>query len=96
MPASCDGCTKQLWAPFRPPPAVECRRCRAKFHREHVVQTGNNQVPISQITVHVDDSKKAIAFYYIKKEVSSLLKRISFFSSVALTCVEINFRSARA
>jgi hypothetical protein len=41
MPASCDGCTKQLWAPFRPPPAVECRRCRAKFHLEHVA-SGNN------------------------------------------------------
>ncbi len=26
MPASCDGCTKLLWAPFRPPPAVECKR----------------------------------------------------------------------
>ena len=25
MPASCDGCTKQLWAPFRPPPAMECK-----------------------------------------------------------------------
>ena len=26
MPASCDGCAKQLWAPFRPPPAMECKR----------------------------------------------------------------------
>ena len=26
MPASCESCTKPLWAPFRPPPAVECRR----------------------------------------------------------------------
>ena len=26
MPASCELCTKPLWAPFRPPPAVECRR----------------------------------------------------------------------
>ena len=25
MPASCEACTKPLWAPFRPPPAVECR-----------------------------------------------------------------------
>ena len=25
MPASCESCTKPLWAPFRPPPAVECR-----------------------------------------------------------------------
>ena len=26
MPTSCELCTKPLWAPFRPPPAVECRR----------------------------------------------------------------------
>ena len=48
MPASCDGCTKQLWAPFRPPPAVECRRCRAKFHREHVVASGNNPQQVGE------------------------------------------------
>merc|ERR1719410_1781024 len=35
MPASCEACTKPLWAPFRPPPAVECRRCRIKLHRDH-------------------------------------------------------------
>ena len=34
MPASCDSCTKPLWAPFRPPPALECKRCRAKFHKD--------------------------------------------------------------
>ena len=37
MPASCDSCAKPLWAPFRPPPALECTRCRAKFHKEHVL-----------------------------------------------------------
>merc|ERR1719310_2467249 len=35
IPASCEACTKPLWAPFRPPPAVECRRCRIKLHRDH-------------------------------------------------------------
>merc|ERR1719412_3072007 len=34
MPASCELCTKPLWAPFRPPPAVECRRCRMKLHKD--------------------------------------------------------------
>lgn len=37
MPATCDGCAKPLWSPFRPPPALECKRCRAKFHKDHVV-----------------------------------------------------------
>lgn len=42
MPASCDSCAKPLWAPFRPPPALECKRCRAKFHKEHVMVTSGN------------------------------------------------------
>merc|ERR1712223_167169 len=40
MPASCEMCTKPLWAPFRPPPAVECRRCRMKLHKECMNKTG--------------------------------------------------------
>merc|ERR1712020_379797 len=40
MPATCDSCAKPLWAPFRPPPALECKRCRAKFHKEHVLPDG--------------------------------------------------------
>jgi len=39
IPASCDGCTKPLWGPFRPPPAMECKRCRVKFHKEHVISS---------------------------------------------------------
>ena len=36
MPASCETCTKPLWAPFRPPPAVECRReCDKKSSSGH-------------------------------------------------------------
>ena len=42
MPASCDSCAKPLWAPFRPPPALECRLCRAKFHKEHVIPDKSN------------------------------------------------------
>ena len=36
IPTTCDSCAKPLWGPFRPPPALECKRCRAKFHREHI------------------------------------------------------------
>ena len=36
MPTSCDSCAKPLWGAFRPPPALECKRCRAKFHKEHI------------------------------------------------------------
>jgi len=45
MPASCESCTKPLWAPFRPPPAVECRRCRIKLHRDHTNGAGEIVTP---------------------------------------------------
>merc|ERR1719266_2699988 len=41
IPASCDGCPKPLWGPFRPPPAMECKRCRVKFHKEHVTSAAS-------------------------------------------------------
>ncbi|RZF38553.1 hypothetical protein LSTR_LSTR006148 [Laodelphax striatellus] len=36
MPTNCEVCTKPLWHMFRPPPALECRRCRIKVHKEHL------------------------------------------------------------
>lgn len=35
MPTTCEVCPKPLWHMFRPPPALECRRCRVKVHKEH-------------------------------------------------------------
>ncbi|XP_058794341.1 rho-associated protein kinase 1 isoform X2 [Phymastichus coffea] len=36
MPTTCEICSKQLWHMFRPPPALECRRCHIKVHKEHL------------------------------------------------------------
>ncbi|XP_067205706.1 rho-associated protein kinase 1 isoform X1 [Linepithema humile] len=36
MPTTCEVCSKQLWHMFRPSPALECRRCRIKVHKEHL------------------------------------------------------------
>ncbi|XP_064486905.1 rho-associated protein kinase 1-like isoform X2 [Ornithodoros turicata] len=36
MPTNCELCPKPLWHMFKPPPALECRRCRVKLHRDHV------------------------------------------------------------
>ncbi|XP_028966927.1 rho-associated protein kinase 1 [Galendromus occidentalis] len=36
MPTSCDICQKQLWSMMRHLPALECRLCRVKIHKEHV------------------------------------------------------------
>ncbi|XP_065578443.1 rho-associated protein kinase 1-like [Artemia franciscana] len=36
MPTTCEVCPKPMWHMFKPPPALECRRCRIKVHRDHL------------------------------------------------------------
>ncbi|XP_024935598.1 rho-associated protein kinase 2 isoform X2 [Cephus cinctus] len=36
IPTSCEVCAKQLWHMFRSTPALECRRCHIKVHKEHL------------------------------------------------------------
>uniref|UniRef100_A0A3Q0RR46 Phorbol-ester/DAG-type domain-containing protein n=1 Tax=Amphilophus citrinellus TaxID=61819 RepID=A0A3Q0RR46_AMPCI len=36
FPSSCEVCTRPLWDVFKPPPALECRQCNAKFHKDHL------------------------------------------------------------
>ncbi|XP_022180412.1 rho-associated protein kinase 2 isoform X1 [Myzus persicae] len=36
MPTNCEVCPKPLSNVFRPPPALECRSCRIKVHKEHL------------------------------------------------------------
>ncbi|XP_015781078.1 rho-associated protein kinase 1 isoform X1 [Tetranychus urticae] len=38
MPTTCEVCPKPLWHMFKPPLALECRRCRVKVHREHITE----------------------------------------------------------
>ncbi|KAM3861437.1 rho-associated protein kinase 2-like [Diretmus argenteus] len=36
FPSSCEACTRPLWNVFKPPPALECRRCHTKCHKDHL------------------------------------------------------------
>lgn len=36
LPSSCEACPRPLWHVFKPPPALECRRCRIKCHKDHI------------------------------------------------------------
>uniref|UniRef100_A0A3Q2WU81 Rho-associated protein kinase 2 n=1 Tax=Haplochromis burtoni TaxID=8153 RepID=A0A3Q2WU81_HAPBU len=36
FPSNCEVCTRPLWNVFKPPPALECRRCHTKFHKDHL------------------------------------------------------------
>ena len=51
MPTTCEVCPKPLWHMFRPPPAVECRRCRIKVHKEHL---DKKEDAIAPCKLHLD------------------------------------------
>uniref|UniRef100_A0A8C7TGY0 Rho-associated protein kinase 1 n=1 Tax=Oncorhynchus mykiss TaxID=8022 RepID=A0A8C7TGY0_ONCMY len=36
FPTNCEACAKPLWNVFKPPPALECRRCHVKCHQDHL------------------------------------------------------------
>ncbi|XP_069706603.1 rho-associated protein kinase 2 isoform X2 [Phaenicophaeus curvirostris] len=36
FPTNCEACMKPLWHMFKPPPALECRRCHIKCHKDHM------------------------------------------------------------
>lgn len=44
MPTTCEVCSKPLWHMFRPPPALECRRCRTKGN-------SNTSIPNQYLTL---------------------------------------------
>ncbi|XP_044739220.1 rho-associated protein kinase 2 isoform X2 [Chrysoperla carnea] len=45
MPTTCEVCPKPLWHMFRPPAALECRRCRIKVHKEHLERKEDSIAP---------------------------------------------------
>merc|ERR1719384_1367474 len=79
MPTSCELCTKPLWAPFRPPPAVECRRCRMKLHKECMKATGEGLTPC-KVSYDPTTAKEMLLMATTLEEqqfwVSRLLKKI--------------------
>uniref|UniRef100_A0A670HVI6 non-specific serine/threonine protein kinase n=1 Tax=Podarcis muralis TaxID=64176 RepID=A0A670HVI6_PODMU len=36
FPTNCEACMKPLWHMFKPPAALECRRCHIKCHKDHM------------------------------------------------------------
>ena len=79
MPTTCDGCGKALWAIVRPPPAMECKLCRLKFHREHVI--GSTDAGVAPCKVSYDPTAKDMLLMAASKEeqqlwVGKLMKKI--------------------
>nr|KAG5694204.1 hypothetical protein BaRGS_027180 [Batillaria attramentaria] len=55
-PTSCDSCHKPVWHVLHPPPAMECKRCHVKVHRDHY---DKNEEFIAYCKVNFDSSIQA-------------------------------------
>ncbi|KAM7443365.1 Rho-associated protein kinase 2 [Porites harrisoni] len=101
MPTNCDSCSKPLWHMFKPPPAVECKRCHMKCHKDHV---DREEACITMCNVNMDlisakellvlaqtaDEQKQWVLYLSKKIVRKEPKIKS--ASVRLGSDEANLR----
>ncbi|XP_067887831.1 rho-associated protein kinase 1 isoform X3 [Heterodontus francisci] len=45
FPTNCEACAKPLWHVFKPPAALECRRCHVKCHKDHLDKKEDMIVP---------------------------------------------------
>uniref|UniRef100_A0A8C3G9N3 Rho-associated protein kinase 2 n=1 Tax=Cyclopterus lumpus TaxID=8103 RepID=A0A8C3G9N3_CYCLU len=79
FPSSCEACTRPLWNVFRPPPALECRRCHTKCHKDHLDRKEEVIVPC-KVNYDMSTAKELLLLTNSQEEqrrwVSHLLKRI--------------------
>nr|XP_018901090.1 PREDICTED: rho-associated protein kinase 2 isoform X1 [Bemisia tabaci] len=52
IPTNCEVCSKPCWHMLRPPPAMECRRCRIKVHKDHLDK--KEEAAIAPCKLHCD------------------------------------------
>ncbi|XP_028252576.1 rho-associated protein kinase 2-like isoform X3 [Parambassis ranga] len=79
FPSSCEACTRPLWHVFKPPPALECRRCHTKCHKDHLDRKEEVIVPC-KVNYDMSTAKDLLLLTSSQEEqqrwVSHLLKRI--------------------
>ncbi|KAM9778568.1 rho-associated protein kinase 2-like isoform X1 [Syngnathus typhle] len=79
FPSSCEACTRPLWHVFKPPPALECRRCHAKCHKDHLDRKEEVIVPC-KVNYDMSTAKELLLLTGSREDqkrwVSHLLKRI--------------------
>uniref|UniRef100_A0A673GPD6 non-specific serine/threonine protein kinase n=1 Tax=Sinocyclocheilus rhinocerous TaxID=307959 RepID=A0A673GPD6_9TELE len=79
FPTNCEACTKPLWNMFKPPPALECRRCHIKCHKDHMDKKEEVIAPC-RVNYDVSTAKNLLLLAssqeYQQKWVSRLMKKI--------------------
>ncbi|XP_047668870.1 rho-associated protein kinase 2 isoform X4 [Tachysurus fulvidraco] len=79
FPTNCEACTKPLWNMFKPPPALECRRCHIKCHKDHMDKKEEVIAPC-KVNYDVSTAKNLLLLASSQEEqqkwVSRLVKKI--------------------
>ncbi|KAJ8333083.1 hypothetical protein SKAU_G00419790 [Synaphobranchus kaupii] len=79
FPTNCEACTKPLWNVFKPPPALECRRCHIKCHKDHMDKKEEVIAPC-RVNYDVSTAKNLLLLAVSQEEqqkwVSRLVKKI--------------------
>ncbi|XP_051941624.1 rho-associated protein kinase 2 isoform X3 [Hippocampus zosterae] len=79
FPTNCEACTKPLWNMFKPPPALECRRCHIKCHKDHMDKKEEIIAPC-KVNYDVSTAKNLLLLAMSQEEqqkwVSRLVKKI--------------------
>uniref|UniRef100_A0A665W519 Rho-associated protein kinase n=1 Tax=Echeneis naucrates TaxID=173247 RepID=A0A665W519_ECHNA len=79
FPTNCEACTKPLWNMFKPPPALECRRCHIKCHKDHMDKKEEIIAPC-KVNYDVSTAKNLLLLAVSQEEqqkwVSRLVKKI--------------------
>ncbi|XP_044025873.1 rho-associated protein kinase 2-like isoform X4 [Siniperca chuatsi] len=79
FPSSCEVCTRPLWHVFKPPPALECRRCHTKCHKDHLDRKEEVIVPC-RVNYDISTAKELLLLTSSQEEqqrwVNHLFKRI--------------------
>ncbi|XP_051945717.1 rho-associated protein kinase 2-like [Xyrauchen texanus] len=79
FPTNCEACTKPLWNMFKPPPALECRRCHIKCHKDHMDKKEEIIAPC-RVNYDISTAKNLLLLAMSQEEqqkwVSRLMKKI--------------------
>ncbi|XP_014060086.2 rho-associated protein kinase 2 isoform X1 [Salmo salar] len=79
LPSSCEACTRPLWNVFKPPPALECRRCHTKCHKDHLDRNEEAIAPC-RVNYNLSTAKDLLLLAGSQEEqqqwVSRLIRRI--------------------
>uniref|UniRef100_T1IKB9 Rho-associated protein kinase let-502 n=1 Tax=Strigamia maritima TaxID=126957 RepID=T1IKB9_STRMM len=76
FPTTCEVCSRPLWQLIKPPPGLECRRCRIKIHRDHLERKEEAVAPC-KVNYDANTAKELLLLAASIDEQKSWVSRLS-------------------